>query len=143
MCDQQRLRPACTYAQSDQSLCWSLEYSMNTKLLTKHNLEHLRLKGGCRCTLDKMPHCWKSQLSRLNFVLVEKEENYIFGTHLTKGLAPSESLGLEHCTLVHFLRMHCRSHRKSKVVLCRQLITLVKPISREILSEVGQIISLT
>ena len=29
MCDQQRLRPACAYAQSDQSLCKSLEYSMN------------------------------------------------------------------------------------------------------------------
>ena len=29
MCDQQRLRPACGYAQSDQSLCLSLEYSMS------------------------------------------------------------------------------------------------------------------
>ena len=34
MCDQQRLRPACAYAQSDQSLCRSLEYSMSVKLLT-------------------------------------------------------------------------------------------------------------
>ena len=25
MCDQQRLRQACAYAQSDQSLCWSLD----------------------------------------------------------------------------------------------------------------------
>ena len=36
---------------------------MNTKLLTKHNLEHLSLKGGCRgsseSTLIKMLHCWK------------------------------------------------------------------------------------
>ena len=34
MCDQQRLRPACAYAQSDKSLCSSLEYSRSVKLLT-------------------------------------------------------------------------------------------------------------
>ena len=37
---------------------------MNTKLLTKHNLEHLSLKGDCNgsseSTHDKIPHCWKS-----------------------------------------------------------------------------------
>ena len=60
MCDQQSLRSA----QSDQSLCLSLEYSMIVKLLTEHHLEYLSLKGGCRgssvSTLVKMPHCWKS-----------------------------------------------------------------------------------
>ena len=64
MCDQQSLRSACTYAQSDQSLCKSLEYSTTVKVLTKHHLEFLSLKGGCTCwsesTLVKMPHCWKS-----------------------------------------------------------------------------------
>ena len=64
MCDQQRLRSACAYAQSDQSLCSSLEYSMSVKLLTKRLLEILSLKGGCtgssESTLVKMPHCWKS-----------------------------------------------------------------------------------
>ena len=59
MCDQQRLRPACAYAQSDQSLCYSLEYSMIVKLLTEHHLEFLSLKVGCRGS-SKMPHCWKS-----------------------------------------------------------------------------------
>ena len=39
MCDQQNLRSACAYAQSDQSLCWSQTYSMNIKLLTKQYLE--------------------------------------------------------------------------------------------------------
>ena len=34
---QQRLRLACAYAQTDQSLCWSLEYSM-VKLLTEDHL---------------------------------------------------------------------------------------------------------
>ena len=67
MCDQQSLRSACAYAQSDQSLCQSLEYSMSVKLLTKHHLEFLSLKGGCtgtsECTLVKMPHCWKSHVT--------------------------------------------------------------------------------
>ena len=66
MCDQQRLRPACAYAQSDQSLCKSLEYSLSVKLLTEHHLEFLTLKRGCRgsseSTLVKMPHCWKSHV---------------------------------------------------------------------------------
>ena len=37
---------------------------MTGKLLTKHHLEFLSLKGGCtgssESTLVKMPHCWKS-----------------------------------------------------------------------------------
>ena len=66
MCDHQRLRPACAYPQSDQSLCKSLEYSVSVKLLTKHHLEFLSLTGGCtgssESTLVKMPHCWKSHI---------------------------------------------------------------------------------
>ena len=53
--------------QSDQSLCWSLEYSMTVKLLTEYHLEFLSLKGGCtgssESTLVKMPHCWKSHVA--------------------------------------------------------------------------------
>ena len=41
MWDQQPLRSACAYAQSDQSLCKSLEYSIIVKLLTEHHLEFL------------------------------------------------------------------------------------------------------
>ena len=44
MCNQQNLRSACAYAQSDQILCKSVEYSMDIKLLTEHNLEFLSLK---------------------------------------------------------------------------------------------------
>ena len=66
MCDQQRLRPACAYAQSDQSLCLLLEYSMSIKLLTEHLLEFLSLKGSCtgwsESTLFRMVHCWKSHV---------------------------------------------------------------------------------
>ena len=64
ICNQQSLRSASAYAQSDQSLCLSLIYSMTVKLLAEHHLECLSLKWGCRgsyeSTLIKMPHCWKS-----------------------------------------------------------------------------------
>ena len=66
MYDQQSLSSACAYAQSDQSLCMSLEYSMRVKLLTEHHLEFLSLKGGCtgssESTHVKIPHCWKSHV---------------------------------------------------------------------------------
>ena len=66
MCDQQGLRSACAYAQSDQSLCLSLEYSMTVKLLIEHKFEFLNLKRGCtgssESTLVKKPHCWKSHV---------------------------------------------------------------------------------
>ena len=66
MCDKQNLRSACAYAQSDQSLCKSLEHSMTIKLLTEQHLEFLSLKDGCtgssESTLVKMPHCWKSHV---------------------------------------------------------------------------------
>ena len=56
-------RSACAYAQSDQSLCSLLEYSMTVKLLTQHILEVLSLTGGCtsssESTLVKISHCWK------------------------------------------------------------------------------------
>ena len=64
MCDKQSLRSACAYAQSDQSLCLLLEYSLTVKLLAEQHLEFLSLKGGCTdssvSTLVKMPHFWKS-----------------------------------------------------------------------------------
>ena len=57
------------YAQSDQSICLSVEYSMTVKLLTEHHLEFLSLKGGCTGTsespLVKMSHCWKSRVTAL------------------------------------------------------------------------------
>ena len=61
MCDQQRLRPACTFAQSDQSLKGPLlvrilSYWLNIIWL------FLRLKGGCtgwsESTHVKMKPCW-------------------------------------------------------------------------------------
>ena len=67
MCDQQRLRPACTCAQSDQSHCKPLENYMTVKLLTEHHLEFLSLTGGRTGSSEsihvKMPHCWKSHVT--------------------------------------------------------------------------------
>ena len=60
-------RSACAYAQSDQSLCLSLGYSMSVKLLPKHGLEFLSLNGGCtgssESTLVKMSQCWESHVT--------------------------------------------------------------------------------
>ena len=67
MCDQQRLRLACAYAQPNKRLCLSLEYSMTVKPLTEQRFEFLSLKCGCtgssESTLVKMPHCWKSYVA--------------------------------------------------------------------------------
>ena len=66
MCDQQRLRPACAYAQSDLSLYLSLEYSTTVQLLAEQHLEFLSFTGSCACSSEsvyvKMPHCWKSHV---------------------------------------------------------------------------------
>ena len=71
MCDQQSLRSACAYVQSDKSLCYSLEYSMIVKLLTEQHSGFLNLKGGCigssESTLVKIPRCWKSHATALFF----------------------------------------------------------------------------
>ena len=86
MCDQQSLRSACAYAQSDQSLCLSLEYSMSVKLLTEHHLEFLRLKGGCtgspKSSLVKMPHCWKSHIAAHFFLFCRKSSSLNTGYSL-------------------------------------------------------------
>ena len=79
MCDCQRLRSACAYAQPDQSLCWPLENSMNIKLLTEHHFEFLRLKRGrtglFESTLVKMSHCWKSHVAAKLLLNGPRREN--------------------------------------------------------------------
>ena len=47
ICNQQRLRSACAYAQSDQSLCLSLEHPTSGRLLTEHHLEFISLEKDC------------------------------------------------------------------------------------------------
>ena len=49
------------------------KYSVNVKLLTKHHLEFLSLKGSCTGWSEsihvKMPHCWKSTIFLVCHVL--------------------------------------------------------------------------
>ena len=62
---------------SDQSLCWSLEFSMTVKQLTEHHLEFLSLKEGCKdsseSTLVKMSHCWKSHVAAHTLLTLSNE----------------------------------------------------------------------
>ena len=78
MGDQQRLRPACAYAQSDQSLCYPLNYSMSVKLLTEHHLEFLSLNqgytGSSESTLVKKAHCLKSHVAA--YILFRSSPQY-------------------------------------------------------------------
>ena len=50
---------------------------MSVKLLTKHHLEFLSLKGDCtgssESTLVKMPHCWKSHVVAHMFLQTNKK----------------------------------------------------------------------
>ena len=67
-----KLIPDCAYAQSDQSLCMSLEFSFTVKLLFKQQLEFLSLTGGCTGSTEsmhlKIPHCWKSHVTAQLYV---------------------------------------------------------------------------
>ena len=112
------LRSACAYAQSDQNLCSSLEYSMSVKQLTEHLLEVLSLKGSCACssesTLVKMPHCWKSHVTAqlllyiLHQPVIQKSRTVLlnllhlyfnFGAGSLACLAGSYSEGTAFCSL--------------------------------------------
>ena len=53
---------AYTRSLSDQSLCWSLAYSMKIKQLTEHHLKFLSSTGLSESIHVKMPHCWKSDV---------------------------------------------------------------------------------
>ena len=101
MCDQQRLRPALTYAQSDHSLCLSLEYSMISKLLTKHHLDFLNLKGSCtgssESTLVKTPHCPKKH------VVAHKLNMYTFYHRSSKSAIKERILHKCSC-LIEFIK---------------------------------------
>ena len=74
---------------------------MNIKLLTKHNLEHLRLKGGCRgsseSTLDKIDtlleitchgsyiHCKGVSIDAFKYDVEVIETVHVFLVHIAYG----------------------------------------------------------
>ena len=73
MCDQQSPRSACAYAQSDQSICLSLGYSLSVTLLTEHNLGFLSLKGAAQarmCLHMSKYHIVGNPMSRLIFACI-------------------------------------------------------------------------
>ena len=88
MFDKQRLRPACAYAQTDQSPCWLLKYSMTVKLLTEPYFRFLSLKGGCtgssESTLVKMPHCWISHVLTAHFLFSDGQRFNVQDGHRFK-----------------------------------------------------------
>ena len=103
MSDQQRLRLACAYAQSDQSLCLTFEYSMIVKILTERHLDFLSLKGDCisysESTHVKMPHCWKSHVTahisnlHLPFPFVFESSEVLCRWHDSADLSVSKGTG--------------------------------------------------
>ena len=73
MSDKQSLRSACAYAQSDPSLCLSLDYSMSVKVLTDHHLEFLSLKEAAEARLSlhlSKCHIVGNHMSRLIYQVV-------------------------------------------------------------------------
>ena len=110
MCDQQSLRPACAYAQSDQSLCKSLEYFMIVKLLTEHRLEFQSLKVGCtgsyESTLVKMPNCWKSHTAAQLFTTL------LFITAIITIYFSITMLSRIYAFLILTLKLACLTRRK-------------------------------
>ena len=142
MCDQQSFRSAWAYAQSDQSLCLSLDYSMIVKLLTEHHLEFLSLKGGCtgwsESTLVKMPHCWKShvtaQLSCSS--VISPIVAFIFDSLSHEHMAITFSSGfmksIIHCDPAS---LACVCHKCSgSILIARNHYTLQKVISFQLLN---------
>ena len=109
MCDLQSLRSAWAYAQSDQSLCGSLEYSMGAKLLTEHNLEFLSLRGGCidssESAFVKMTHCWKSHVMA-HIELFSKQSRRVMVAQKNVSIVPSHGGGsLEYAQHMFRLRL--------------------------------------
>ena len=90
MCNQQSLRSACAYVQSDRSRCLLIEYSMTVNLLTEHHLEFLSLKGGCRgsseSTLVKMSNCWRSHVVAQLWSFSNTDLAYLHGLFLAHNL---------------------------------------------------------
>ena len=70
ICEQQRRRSTCTFAQSDQRLCWHIPLIAIVNLLlverpaSHHHFQTFRLRG---CLLFKLLHIRKGKLSFYGF----------------------------------------------------------------------------
>ena len=74
---------------------------MSVKLLTKHHLEFVSLKGGCtgssESTLVKMPHCWKSHLA----AQMSKEVNEEYSQITDAAFCSMETIKARPATWMH------------------------------------------
>ena len=63
MCDQQCLRSACAYAQSEQSIFYSLDHSMSVMRLTEHHMEFMfsfiSFRRNINYLLPRLLNFWK------------------------------------------------------------------------------------
>ena len=136
MCDQQRLNSACPYAQTDQSLCWSLEYSMVVKLLIERHLEFLSLKGGCtgssESTLVIMPHCWKSHAMPQNFTVTFYKEQQHTGPSFVNSFCERSTQAISSQTENFIL---ANSGRHSILVIL--LLFSLRPLLPDLLPSAG------
>ena len=130
ICDQQSLTPACPYAQSDQSLCLSLEYSMIPRLLTEQHFEFLSLTGSCtESTLVKMPYCWKSHVTAqlCSIFLLPNFSNFLLGWHtvmipIRQLIQEQSDLGL-HCLSSTFYQIQVFDFRTIHHYLYQMIMT--------------------
>ena len=75
MCDQQSLRSAWAYAQTGQSLCYSLKYSMTVKLLTENTRSFYAEKEAAEARLSlhlSKCHVVGNHMSRLISTFIMK-----------------------------------------------------------------------
>ena len=96
MCIQQSLRSACAYAQSDQSLCKSLEYSISVMLLVNNIWSFYTLKEAVQARLSlhlSKCHIVENHLSRL--ILHFSEYLFYLGKQCRPFLAVCKSTHLE------------------------------------------------
>ena len=102
MCNQQRLRSACAYAQSDQSLCSSLEYSTSVKLLTEHHLEFLNLKwSACTYAQSDQSLCSSLEYSTSVKLLTEHHLEFLNLKWGCRDSSESTLVKMPHCWKSH------------------------------------------
>ena len=101
------LRPACAYAQSDQSLCKSLEHSMTIKQLVEQHLEFLGLKlaaQGCLSLHLSKCHIVGNHMSRLIYLRKVLKNLFLIAVAvilLARCIKPNEALTIKQHLLNH------------------------------------------
>ena len=94
---------------------------MRVKLLTKHHLEFLSLKGGCtgssESTLVKMPHCWKSHAAAQSCVLTPESVHCLLLLPLCVTCVRSWFCNIVHCVLSSLANMSLSGEKRELLSL--------------------------